>query len=53
MIEFDIILAKVGSLSRYQVYLIGLAYWLALPAGMHNVASVFYAATVDSRYAML
>ena len=49
MIEFDVILSKIGSLSWYQLYLVSLAYWLAVPAGMHNVASVFYAANVNLR----
>lgn len=49
MIEFDFVLDRIGHLGRYQWKLILLVYWLGLPAGMHNLASVFYSADVDYR----
>ncbi|XP_078481830.1 organic cation transporter-like protein [Ciona intestinalis] len=49
MIEFDRILDKIGHLGKYQIILCLLVYWLGVPAGLHNIASVFYAAEVPFR----
>jgi len=49
MIEFDKILDKTGHLGRYQLLICALVYWLGVPAGLHNIASVFYAADVPFR----
>lgn len=50
MIEFDFVLNHIGHLGRYQVLLVFLVYWHGIPAGLHNIASVFYAAPVQFRY---
>nr|XP_039260364.1 organic cation transporter protein-like [Styela clava] len=49
MIEFDIVLDKIGHLGRYQIMLCALTYWLGIPSGLHNLASVFYAPPIDYR----
>ena len=49
MIEFDIILDKVGHLGRYQIVICGLVSWLATLVGVHNIAPVFHAAEVPFR----
>jgi len=47
MIDFDVILTKIGALGRYQTLLVVLVFYLAIPSGLHNVASVFYAANTE------
>jgi len=47
MIDFDVILTKINPLGRYQILLVTLVFYLAIPSGLHNVASVFYAANID------
>jgi len=47
--DFDVILNEIGGLGKYQLFLISLVYWIALPAGMIQVASVFLAATPEYR----
>jgi len=49
MIEFDVILDKIGHLGRYQLFLCALLYWQGIPAGLHSIASVMYAAEVPFR----
>lgn len=49
MIDFDVILTKINPLGRYQVLLVTLVFYLAIPSGLHNVASVFYAVNIDYR----
>nr|CAB3266135.1 organic cation transporter protein-like [Phallusia mammillata] len=49
MIEFDRILDRIGHLGRYQLFLCFLVYWQGIPAGLHSIASVFYAAPVSYR----
>ncbi|CAK8683927.1 unnamed protein product [Clavelina lepadiformis] len=49
MIEFDIILDKVGHCGPYQIFLVLSVYLLGIPAGHHNIASVFFAASVPYR----
>ena len=49
MIEFDIILNKIGHLGRYQILIIVLVYWLGVLLGVHSIAPVFYAAEIPFR----
>lgn len=53
MIDFDYILSKINPLGPYQLFLVILVYWLAIPSQMHNVASVFIAAKEDFRYTIV
>ena len=48
-IDFGIVLKEIGNLGRYQVLLVLLAYWVTIPAGINQVASVFLAASPDYR----
>ena len=48
-IDFDVVLKEIGNLGRYQILLVLLAYWITIPAGFNQVASVFLAATPDYR----
>ena len=50
MIDFDYILSKINPLGPYQLFLVILVYWLAIPSQMHNVASVFIAAKENFRF---
>jgi len=47
--DFDVILSDIGGLKKYQLFLVSLVYWITLPAGMNQVASVFLAATPEYR----
>ena len=49
MIEFDVILDKIGHLGRYQILICVFAYWIGIPTGVHKIAPVFYAADVPFR----
>ncbi|XP_076819926.1 organic cation transporter protein-like [Clavelina lepadiformis] len=51
-IDFSVVMAEIGALGKYQILLVALAYWITIPAGMNQVASVFLAATPDHRCAL-
>ena len=48
-IDFSVVLKEIGNLGRYQIFLVLLAYWVTIPAGFNQVASVFLAAIPDYR----
>jgi len=47
--DFDVILKEIGDLGIYQLALVAMVYWITLPAGMTQVASVFLAAVPTHR----
>ena len=49
MIEFDLILNKIGHLGRYQIMLCLFFAWLGVQACLHAVSPVFYAAKAPYR----
>jgi len=48
-IDFGVVLKDIGNLGRYQITLVLLAYWVTIPSGINQVASVFLAASPDYR----
>ena len=38
--DFDVILNEIGGLGKYQLFLISLVYWIALPAGLLYLAKM-------------
>ena len=48
-IDFSVVIKEIGGLGRYQILLVLLAYWVTIPSGINQVASVFLAATPDFR----
>ena len=49
-LDFEVVMKEIGGLGKYQVLLVLLAYWVAIPSGMNMVASVFLAAAPDYRW---
>lgn len=49
-IDFETIMKEIGGFGKYQILLVSLAYWVAIPCGMNQVASVFLAASPDYRW---
>jgi len=43
--DFDVVLKEIGQMGKYQVILVLMAYYVAIPAGINQVASVFLSAT--------
>jgi len=48
-IDFNVVMKEIGSFGKYQIVLVLLAYWIPIPCGINQVASVFLSPIPDHR----
>ena len=48
-IDFGVVMKEIGDLGKYQILLVLMAYWVTIPSGINQVASVFLAASPSYR----
>nr|XP_026695296.1 organic cation transporter protein-like [Ciona intestinalis] len=51
-IDYSVVMREIGALGKYQFLLVMMAYWVTIPCGINQVASVFLAATPSHRCAL-